>query len=103
MGKATVEYPFTDICGKVNKTDSAYFCHRNGKTYIRRIKNPHKGPMSAKQSNVVQDFTETVKRVRAIMADKSSPTYQKYLAEWKTGTSKCATLYGYIFQQEYAS
>ena len=60
MGKATVEYPFTDICGKVNKTDNAYFCHRNGKTFIRRIKNPHKGEPSPSQQASKEKFKRAI-------------------------------------------
>lgn len=43
MSKITLAYPIEKIQGKVNKTDSAYFSCRNGRTFMKRTVNPYKG------------------------------------------------------------
>lgn len=36
------------------------------------------------------------------MKNKTGEAYKAYEAEWKTGSTGCVTLYGYIVQQEFA-
>ncbi len=104
MGKATVEYPFIDICGKVNKTDNAYFCHRNGKTFIRRIKNPHKGEPSLSQQASKEKFKRAIDMANQIIKmGPGSDNYDLNLAQWKANPGKYSTLRGFIFAKLYDS
>lgn len=102
MGNVTIEYPFTDIRGKVHKSDSAYFCHRNGRTFIRRLKNVTKREDTEHQKMVKDKFRQIAERTREIMKDTASDTYKAYYEAWKAGGKDATTLYGYIFKQEYA-
>lgn len=101
MGNVTIEYPFTDIRGKVHKSDSAYFCHRNGRTFIRRLKNVSKKESTEQQKLTRNKFKQVAARTTEILKDTSSDTYKAYYEAWKAGGSDSATLYGYIFKQEY--
>ncbi|MCQ2229798.1 MAG: hypothetical protein MJZ13_08660 [Bacteroidales bacterium] len=104
MGKVTIEYPFTDICGKVNKSDSIYFSHLNGKTYIRRIKKPFKGKPTAKQQAITEKFKTLQQRISAILkAGPGNEEYDLYHAQWKANPNDCATLRGYIFKMEFGN
>ena len=103
MGKVTYAFPVEILRGKANKQDSVYFCAVRGRTYVRRIVNPYEGDRTAAQEKCVMDFKETVMRVRAIMSDKTSATYNEMLESWKKNNEGCATLYGYIFMKEYGS
>lgn len=104
MGKATVEYPFTDICGKVNKSDSAYFCHRNGKTYIHRIKNPYTGAPTINQLRAQEIFKRVTEQTNSIIKmGPGSDEYDLFFAQWKANPGKYETLRGYIFAKLYST
>lgn len=101
MGKVILAFPVERISGKVNKKDDAYFNNRNGKNYLNRIVNPYKGEPTTNQVAAQERFTEAASKTRAVMADKSGAEYMAYEATWKKGATGFATLWGYVFAQEY--
>jgi len=101
MGKVTLAFPVERISGKVNKKDNAYFNNRNGKNFLNRIVNPYKGDPTANQVAAQDKFKEAAANARAIMANKTGAEYIAYEVEWKKGGTGYATLWGYVFNEEY--
>ncbi len=102
MSRITVAYPFEAIQGKVNKQDSAYFCKRNGKTYLNRVVNTNTSSPTEAQLNMQTLFSTCTKNTNAIMADTSGEDYAAYKAAWQSNSSGYTTLRGYVFAKEYA-